>query len=68
MVVSCYELTIDSATIQAKLTSVQTTQSRDEGPHIWGSITYLLTYLLMELSPSLEAANCAAIQKIPSKF
>jgi hypothetical protein len=28
----------------------------------------LPTYLLMELSPSWEAANCAAIQKIPSNF
>jgi hypothetical protein len=28
----------------------------------------LLTYLRTELSPSWEAANCAAIQKIPSKF
>jgi hypothetical protein len=26
------------------------------------------TYLLKELSPSWEAANCAAIQKIPSNF
>jgi hypothetical protein len=30
--------------------------------------TYLLTYLLRELSPSWEAANCAAIQEIPSNF
>jgi hypothetical protein len=29
---------------------------------------YLLTYLRTELSPSWEAANCAAIQKIPSNF
>jgi energy-converting hydrogenase Eha subunit C len=28
----------------------------------------LLTYLLTELSPSWEAANCAAIQEIPSNF
>jgi hypothetical protein len=27
-----------------------------------------LTYLLTELSPSWEAANCAAIQEIPSNF
>jgi hypothetical protein len=26
------------------------------------------TYLLTELSPSLEAANCAVIQEIPSNF
>jgi hypothetical protein len=32
-------------------------------------LTYLLTYLLRtELSLSREAANCAAIQKIPSNF
>jgi hypothetical protein len=31
-------------------------------------LTYLLTYLLMELSPSWEAANCAAIQELPSNF
>jgi hypothetical protein len=31
-----------------------------------GHITY--TYLLTELSPSWEAANCAAIQEIPSNF
>jgi hypothetical protein len=29
---------------------------------------YRLTYLLRELSPSSEAANCATIQKIPSKY
>jgi hypothetical protein len=29
---------------------------------------YLLTYLHTELSPSWEAANCAATQKIPSNF
>jgi hypothetical protein len=28
--------------------------------------TYLLTYLLMELSPSWEAANCAATQEFPN--
>jgi hypothetical protein len=28
----------------------------------------LLTYLRTELSPSWEAANCAAIQEIPSNF
>jgi hypothetical protein len=28
----------------------------------------LFIYLLMELSPSWEAANCAAIQKIPSNL
>jgi hypothetical protein len=28
----------------------------------------ILTYLLTELSPSWEAANCAAIQEIPSNF
>jgi hypothetical protein len=28
----------------------------------------LLTYLRKELSPSWEAANCAAIQEIPSNF
>jgi hypothetical protein len=28
----------------------------------------LLTYLLTELGPSWEAANCAAIQEIPSNF
>jgi hypothetical protein len=32
------------------------------------SIRQLLTYLLTELSPSWEAANCAAIQEIPSNF
>jgi hypothetical protein len=31
-------------------------------------ITYLLIYLCTELSPSWEAANCAAIQDIPSNF
>jgi hypothetical protein len=30
------------------------------------STTYLLTYLLTELSPSWEAANCAATQELPS--
>jgi hypothetical protein len=30
--------------------------------------SYLLTYLRTELSPSWEAANCAAIQIIPSNF
>jgi hypothetical protein len=30
--------------------------------------TYLLTYLLTELSPSWEAANCGAIQDIPNNF
>jgi hypothetical protein len=34
-------------------------------PHI---IWFLHTYLLTELSPSWEAANCAAIQEIPSNF
>jgi hypothetical protein len=29
-------------------------------------IAYLLTYLIMELSASWEAANCAATQEIPS--
>jgi hypothetical protein len=29
-------------------------------------ITYLLTYLLTELSPSWEDANCAATQELPS--
>jgi hypothetical protein len=29
-------------------------------------LTYLLTYLLTELSPSWEAANCAATQELPS--
>jgi hypothetical protein len=29
---------------------------------------YNITYLLTELSPSREAANCAAIQEIPSNF
>jgi hypothetical protein len=29
-------------------------------------LIYLLTYLLMELSPSWEAANCAATQEILS--
>jgi hypothetical protein len=29
-------------------------------------ITYLLTYLLMELSPSREAANCADTQEYPN--
>jgi hypothetical protein len=29
-------------------------------------LTYLLTYLLMELSTSGEAANCAATQECPS--
>jgi hypothetical protein len=29
---------------------------------------FLLTYLRTELSPSWEAANCAAIQKIPNNF
>jgi hypothetical protein len=37
-----------------------------------GSVTVrlhtMLTYLRTELSPSSEAANCAAIQKIPSNF
>jgi hypothetical protein len=28
--------------------------------------TYILTYLLTELSPSWEAANCAATQELPS--
>jgi hypothetical protein len=28
----------------------------------------LLTYVRTELSPSWEAANCAAVQKIPSNF
>jgi hypothetical protein len=31
-------------------------------------ISYLFTYLRTELSLSWEAANCAAIQKIPSNF
>jgi hypothetical protein len=31
-----------------------------------GIKTYLLTYLLMELSPSGEAANSAATQEFPS--
>jgi hypothetical protein len=29
-------------------------------------LTYLLTYLLMELSPSREAASCAATQEFPN--
>jgi hypothetical protein len=29
-------------------------------------LTYLLTYLLTELSPSWEATNCAATQELPS--
>jgi hypothetical protein len=29
-------------------------------------VTYLLTYLLTELSPSWEAVNCAATQELPS--
>jgi hypothetical protein len=29
---------------------------------------YVLTYLRTDLSPSWEAANCAAIQKIPRNF
>jgi hypothetical protein len=32
----------------------------------WTSLTYLLTFLLTELSPSWEAANCAATQELPS--
>jgi hypothetical protein len=32
----------------------------------WLHYTYLLTYLLMKLSPSREAANCAAIQEFPN--
>jgi hypothetical protein len=31
-------------------------------------LIYILTYLLTELSPPWEAANCAAIQEIPSNF
>jgi hypothetical protein len=31
-------------------------------------ILYMLAYLFTELSPSREAANCAAIQEIPSNF
>jgi hypothetical protein len=30
--------------------------------------SYLLTYLLTELIPSWEPANCAVIQEIPSNF
>jgi hypothetical protein len=33
-----------------------------------GFDTYLLTYLLMELSPSREAANCAATQEKVSTY
>jgi hypothetical protein len=29
-------------------------------------LTYFLTYLLKELIPTLEAANCAATQELPS--
>jgi hypothetical protein len=32
----------------------------------WLNSTYLLTYLLTELSPSWEAANCATTQELPS--
>jgi hypothetical protein len=35
-------------------------------PWVINLLTYLLTYLLMELRASSEAANCAATQEIPS--
>jgi hypothetical protein len=35
---------------------------------IWGFHTYLLTYLLRELSPSWGAINCAAPQEPPSNL
>jgi hypothetical protein len=34
--------------------------------HYWGNLCHLLTYLLMELSPSRGTANSAAIQEFPS--
>jgi hypothetical protein len=35
------------------------------GPDFLALLTYLLTYSLIELRPSWEAANCAATQELP---
>jgi hypothetical protein len=57
---------LNSHIINVKLFKMQDTLGRFY--RVLTMIYYLLTYLCTELSPSWEAANCAAIQEIPSNF